>query len=81
MVHYSAGGFQVKNSTEQRLIDIELKLVSLEDTVQSLNEQVYEQGRQLDELRALCRLLVARLEESAGHVPAVAAVDERPPHY
>ncbi|HLT99888.1 MAG TPA: SlyX family protein [Burkholderiaceae bacterium] len=71
----------MKDATEQRLIDIELKLVSLEDTVQSLNELVYEQGRQLDELRALCRVLVTRLEESAGHVPAAAAADERPPHY
>lgn len=65
---------------KERLVDIELKLVSLEDTVQSLNEQVYEQGRQLDELRALCRVLLQRLEETAapgGGLPA----NERPPHY
>lgn len=66
---------------EQRLIDIELKLVSLEDTVQSLNEQLYEQGRQLDELRALCRLLVARLDEPTGSGGNTAPADERPPHY
>ena len=66
---------------EQRLIDIELKLVGLEDTVQSLNEQIYEQGRQLDELRALCRLLITRLDEPAGAGGSNAPVDERPPHY
>ncbi len=65
---------------KERLVDIELKLVSLEDTVQSLNEQLYEQGRQLDELRALCRMLLQRLEDPtdpAGGLPA----NERPPHY
>lgn len=66
---------------EQRLVEIELKLVSLEDTVQSLNQQVYEQGRQLDELRALCRLLFARLDESEGQDGMESQADERPPHY
>lgn len=66
---------------EDRLIDIELKLVSLEDTIQSLNEQVYEQGRQLDELRALCRVLVSRLEDTTGAEGDRFPADEKPPHY
>ncbi|NLC37167.1 MAG: SlyX family protein [Alcaligenaceae bacterium] len=66
---------------EQRVVEIELKLVSLEDTVQSLNEQIYEQGRQLDELRALCRMLVRRLDDSDSLGGALAPTDERPPHY
>ena len=66
---------------EQRLVDIELKLVSLEDTVQSLNEQLYEQGRQLDELRALSRMLILRLEEAADASAGGTPANERPPHY
>lgn len=66
---------------EQRLVDIELKLVSLEDTVQSLNEQIYEQGRQLDELRALSRMLILRLEEAADSSTGATPANERPPHY
>ncbi|MFT0849387.1 SlyX family protein [Achromobacter sp. F4_2707] len=66
---------------EQRFVEIELKLVGLEDTVQSLNEQIYEQGRQLDELRALCRMLVRRLDDSEQPGGALAPGDERPPHY
>ena len=66
---------------EQRLVEIELKLVSLEDTVQSLNEQVYEQQKQLDEMRAVCRLLLRRLEEPGGTGGPLAPADERPPHY
>lgn len=66
---------------EQRLVEIELKLVALEDTVQSLNELAYEQHKQLDELRALCRLLLRRLDESDGPDASRNQADERPPHY
>ncbi|MFA7668310.1 MAG: SlyX family protein [Burkholderiaceae bacterium] len=69
---------------EQRFVDIELKLISLEDTVQQLNAVVYEQRKQLDELRALCRLLLQRQAESDGTGPGssyTGHADERPPHY
>lgn len=66
---------------EQRLVEIELKLVSLEDTVQSLNQQLYEQGRQLDEMRTLCKLLIRRLEDSGSQTGGFSPSDERPPHY
>ncbi len=65
---------------EERLVEIELKVISLEDTVQQLNEQVYEQRKQLDDLRALCRLLLQQNENSAG-APGRTPADERPPHY
>lgn len=63
---------------EQRLIEIEIKMISLEDTVQSLNAVIYEQQKQLDELRALCRILVQRLDDQD---PEARPIDERPPHY
>ncbi|NYT22388.1 SlyX family protein [Alcaligenaceae bacterium] len=69
---------------EQRFVDIELKLTSLEDTVQQLNAAVYEQRKQLDELRALCRLLLRRQEEHDGAASGgeyTAHTNERPPHY
>ena len=66
---------------EQRLVEIELKLVSLEDTVQRLNELVYEQQKQLDALRALSRLLIQRWDEQDGTATMRAQADERPPHY
>lgn len=66
---------------EERLVEIELKLLGLEDTVQSLNEQVYAQRKQLDELRALCRLLLQRQEAQEGGDAPRAPADERPPHY
>lgn len=66
---------------EQRLVEIELKLVGLEDMVQSLNEQVYEQRRQLDEMRAVCRLLLRQLDETGGPDGPRSPAEERPPHY
>jgi len=65
---------------EQRLVELELKATSLEDMVLSLNDRVYEQQKQLDELRALCRLLIQRQEEQSGSNPA-SYQQERPPHY
>lgn len=65
-------------NVEQRLIDIELKLTSQEDLTQTLSRQVYEQQKQIADLRALCAVLVRRLDESDGADPYAA---EKPPHY
>lgn len=67
---------------EERLIDIELKLTAQEDLVLELDRQVYEQQKQIDELRALCTALVKRLGEAAsegGGADPYAV--EKPPHY
>lgn len=57
-----------------------MKVLGLEDTVQSLNDRLYEQQKELDALRSLCRMLLHRQDEqSAGS--ARTPVDERPPHY
>lgn len=65
---------------EQRFIDIEIKLTAQEDLAQQLSELVYEQQKQIDELRTLYRVLVQRLgqNETGG---ADAYTQERPPHY
>ncbi len=66
---------------EQRLVDIELKVLSLEDTVQSLNAQVYEQHKQIEDLRALCRLLIRQQQAQDTTGSASSLAEERPPHY
>ena len=68
-------------STEERLVDIELKLVAAEDLLQSLNEQVYQQQKQIDELRTLCTVLVKRLEAATERGSQDAYAHEKPPHY
>lgn len=66
---------------DQRLVDIEIKLTAQEDLVQELNQQIYLQQRQIDELRALCTALVKRLEASHDEPGSDPYTDERPPHY
>jgi SlyX protein len=63
---------------DKRLIDIELKLTAQEDLTQALSQQVYRQQKQIDELRALCGMLLRRLEDSGGPDPYT---QEKPPHY
>lgn len=63
---------------EDRLIDIELKLTAQEDLTQSLSQQVYRQQKLIDELRALCGMLLRRLDDVGGSDPHA---QEKPPHY
>ena len=65
---------------EQRFIDIEIKLTAQEDLAQQLSEQVYQQQKQIQELQALYKALVRRLNEGDAS-GADAYTQERPPHY
>lgn len=65
---------------ERRFIDIEIKLTAQEDLTQQLSDLVYEQQKQLQELRALYKALAQRLSDGEGNAPDPYA-QERPPHY
>lgn len=69
-------------TAEARIIELEIKLTAHEDLLQTLNHQVYEQQKQIAELKALTTALVRRLSavaDEAGGADAYA--QERPPHY
>jgi SlyX protein len=69
-------------TTEERLIDLEIRLTRQDDLVDTLNTQVYRQQKKIDELEALCAAMAARLREVAvAASQRTAVVDERPPHY
>ncbi len=65
---------------EQRLVDIEVKLMRQEDLTQQLSDLVYAQQRELDELRALCKALAERITDSGGGGSDPYSI-EPPPHY
>lgn len=66
-------------NTEDRFIEIEIKLVHQEDLVESLNQIVYEQQKRIDKLEALCGALAQHLsDDSQG---GLNTVNEKPPHY
>lgn len=65
--------------SEERFVNIELKLVHQEDLVEALNERVYEQQKQIDMLEDLVRALAERVRSStlSNQTP----INEPPPHY
>lgn len=66
-------------STEDRFIEIEIKLAHQEDLVESLNQIVYEQQKRMDKLEALCATLAQHIRDGAHGGPNTG--NEKPPHY
>ncbi len=66
-------------STENRLVEMEIKLSYQEDLLETLNTTVYQQQRQIDKLEGLFAALAQQVRENvAGHSMLN---QERPPHY
>jgi SlyX protein len=67
-------------NTEDRFIDIEIKLAHQEHMVESLNQRVIEQQQQIDKLEQMCAALVqhVRNQPQGGNA---APAHEPPPHY
>ncbi|SHH41112.1 SlyX family protein [Pollutimonas bauzanensis] len=67
---------------EERLIEIEIKVTSQDDLTQQLSHLVYQQQKQIDELRALCTALVKKLGDTGSDDGgADSYTQEKPPHY
>lgn len=67
---------------EERLVDFEIRLSRQDDLVETLNTQVYQQQKKIDELEKLCLALASRLREVAISAnQRQTPIDERPPHY
>lgn len=67
--------------TEERLVDIEIKIARQEDLVETLNKTVYRQQKQIDELEALCSALARRVKDVSNIDSERGAANEPPPHY
>jgi len=67
--------------TDTRLENIEIKLTSQEDLLDTLNLQVYQQQKKIDQLELLCAELIKRLKELTLNQNQSALPHERPPHY
>jgi len=64
-----------------RIDALETKIAYLEDTVQTLNDIVSNQQREIEELRVGCKHLVDRQKGLAELIEGGVEPDERPPHY
>jgi len=69
------------NDESARLVQLELKMMDLEVTMQQLNEVVLKQYRDIEQLRQANSDLERKLDTINEPGPAPTAGDEVPPHY
>ena len=75
--------FEKREATmsEDRLVDIEVKLAHQEQLLIDLNEVVTGQQAKIMQLEELCGSLVDRVRSIGESMPGDGSQDERPPHY
>ncbi|MDP2155333.1 MAG: SlyX family protein [Sulfuricella sp.] len=67
--------------TEDRLVDIEIKLTQQEDAVEELNKVVCQQQKKIDRLEAICEALIRHVKELSDSAAEQRTTNEIPPHY
>ncbi|MGZ3238407.1 MAG: SlyX family protein [Burkholderiaceae bacterium] len=67
--------------TDDRLMEIEIKISHQEDVVESLNQIVYQQQKKIDYLEAMLTTLAKQLKQSQDNARELAPANEKPPHY
>ncbi len=64
-------------TSDERVVELEVKYAHLERTVSELNEVLYRQQRELDALKETLR----RLQDKSEPGLVDASAQEKPPHY
>ncbi|BDM21411.1 SlyX family protein [Pseudomonas sp. NPDC089428] len=67
-------------SPESRIIELETRQAFQDDTIQSLNDVVVEQGRVIERLQLQMAELIKRYEEMVGQYGSEGE-EAPPPHY
>jgi SlyX protein len=67
--------------SEDRLVDIEVKLAHQEQLLTDLDSAVTQQQAKIMQLEELCTSLIDRVRSIGEGGPGDEAQDERPPHY
>lgn len=66
--------------SEDRLVDLEMKITHQEHLIEQLSKALYQQQMQLDQLDATLKALGKRLQ-SGGNDGDFGPGNEKPPHY
>lgn len=66
---------------DERLIEIETKVAYQEHTISELNDVIYRQQQQIDQLERICNALTDRVQDMAESAGAEKGGYEKPPHY
>ncbi|MDD5034030.1 MAG: SlyX family protein [Methylococcaceae bacterium] len=68
--------------SDRRLIEIETKLAFQEEAIQTLNEVLCGQQKQIAQMEVTIKLLIDRIKQLLADAETHnKPVDERPPHY
>lgn len=67
--------------TQARLTELETKLAFAEDLLETLNQTIIRQQRQIDSLQEQMRLLHRQIRDSRAAEDPATPRDEIPPHY
>ncbi len=67
--------------TEQRLIDLEVKISHQELAIEALQTSVYEQQKEIDRLKERLSRHVERFESLTTGGLDIGPANEKPPHY
>jgi len=67
--------------SEDRLVDIEVKLAHQEQLLTDLDDIVTQQQAKIMRLEELCGSLIDRVRSIGEAMPGDGTQDERPPHY
>lgn len=67
--------------SEERIINIELKITDMEDQVDEMNKTIFRQQQQIDQLIHAFQSMVKRLEALSEANEQGSPADDIPPHY
>jgi len=68
--------------SEERLVEIETKIIFQEQIIEDLNNVVCEQQQEIKKIGSICDALVKRVKELSEFIPGIdAPANEKPPHY
>ncbi len=68
-------------NTDQRITNLELKLMDQEETVNDLSDMVNKQWQELERLKAKLTTAHARIISLEESLPAGGTDNQKPPHY
>lgn len=66
---------------DERIVELETRLAFQEQSIQTLNETVIEQARQIERLSGELEALKQRMRAIAPSIIATEAEETPPPHY
>ncbi len=82
-MHYTMTTKLIERSpvTETKFIDLETRIAFLEDTVDDLNNMVYQQTKKIDDLQSILQNLSKHMKQVQSDISEIKPMDEVPPHY